>query len=121
MFKEIYSTIVGDEFEKNFVYAKKYDKLTVLKQFIPYYYLDGTNSENVLTAYKQLESVQTTKYGVNHVVVGNRFPSNGYLLIDQHLFDEFGIEWNTHNIIRELISTVFDNLGFVEQPVFTDK
>ena len=121
IFQEIYFAIVGADFDKNIVYARKYEKLSVLRQFRPYFYLDETNPKNVIKAYGELEESQSVKYGENHIVVGNRFPSDGYLLIDQHLFDEFGLEWNTHTIIKELLSTVFDDLGFVELPVFNNE
>lgn len=119
IFQKIYLTIVGDDFDKKFVCARKYEKLTVLRQFIPYYYLDETNPDEVRAVFDQLEETHTMKYGKKHISIGNRFPSSGYFLFDKDIFDRTQIEWNTNNIVHELVNTVYRNLGFVERPHFS--
>lgn len=45
IFRKIYSMIFGDKFYKIFVHAHKYNKLTVVKQFIPYYKLSPNDTK----------------------------------------------------------------------------
>lgn len=118
LYQRIYSAIVGNDFDKKLVYARKYEKLTVVKQFVPYYYLDDTNPSEIRDVYSQLEKTHAMKYGNKHIAIGNRFPSSGYFMFDRLLFDKYKIEWNTENIIQELVNSIFRNLGFVERPKF---
>lgn len=117
-FREIYSTIVGNDFDKHFVYAQKYERLTVLRQFAPYYSYNGNDSEETKDIYDQLEKNHVMKYGDNNIVIGNRSPANGYLLLNNHWFDQFKIDWETNSIIQILFRSQFQNLGFVEKPSF---
>ena len=110
----IYQELVGDDFQNRFIYSEKCEKLSVFRQFTPYYYLDDKNSQEVIQAHRQLSIDHANTLGGNSIVIGNRFPSTGYSHYDHALFDEYGIKWETQSIIGNLFATVFDNLGYVD-------
>ena len=116
LYEKIYRALVGDHFSDSFLYAEKCEKLTVFKQFTPYYYMDGNNKKEIVEAYKRVVDRQNQIFGGNHISMGNRFPTTGYLHYDHAVFDEYNIKWNTDSLIEELLMTVYINLGFVDFP-----
>lgn len=104
-FNEIYSMIVGEEFFKIFIYAHKYEKLTVLKQFTPVYGFD--EDEKFLLQYRE-------KYGNNLIIDDSRVPKNEYRLIDRRLIEE-NEEYNNKNVIDNLFRVVHFGLGYMAQ------
>ena len=115
-FSDIYEHMFGEDFADLFVYAYKYQKLTVLKQFRPYYYLGEQNDPEIVKKIRTVETLHQEKYGDNLIVEGNRIPPDKYGLIDRHLFSKFKIPYNSHEIIAVLFSNAYGNLGFVENP-----
>lgn len=112
IFEKIYQIIFGVDFEKIFVYAHKYEKLTVLKQFIPicfYDFEEDGGREKYLRAHKE-------KYGGNLIINGTRVPKSDYLLIDKSYFDKFKIKYNIQNLIGELFYSYHFNLGYIDMP-----
>lgn len=116
VFGRIYRALIGDSFSDSFLYAEKCEKLSVFRQFTPYYHLNQDNDKGILQAHKKLAAEQVEFFGGNHITIGNRFPTTGYLHFDHAVFDEYGIKWDTETIIGELFSTVYYNLGFVDIP-----
>ena len=115
VFKKIYSMIFDESHLKSFVYALKYEKLTVLKQFIPYY-LDNHNGSLKFTEYlnKHIE-----KYGNNLIVNGGRYPYVGLKTIDKKYFDDIKEKYNYENLLNRLFPAAFATLGYID-PVQVD-
>ena len=86
-----------------------------VKQFKPYYYLNDSNDQYTLKQYTELMNRQKTVYGGSIIALGNRIPSSGFYTFDQATFNEHGIEWDLDNLLGQLISTCYYNLGYVER------
>lgn len=114
-FTKIYSMIIGENFSDIFIYAHKYEKLTVLKQFIPFFDSEKFNNEGNKALYNYYNS-HHEKYGNSIIICGNRIPENDYTLIDKRLFKTYDIEYNNENLISELFHTSYFDLGYVGIP-----
>ena len=111
-FKEIYLTIFDDPtFLKLFVYAHKYQKLMVFRQFIPYFQLKGNSKtlQDLVDYFNQHDQ----KYGSNRIIIGNRVPRNDFQIIDKRSIQRKRNEYNNEMIFDELFSTEYFHLGFV--------
>ena len=115
IFKEIYKMIFGEKFFRIFVYAQKYEKLTVLKQFIPCYKLDGTSLEDEKYFSNYLDN-HKLKYGNNLIVNSDRFPKNDYQVIDKTFFDYNRKKYNNDALLSELFLSLYFNLGYIDDP-----
>jgi len=113
-YKGIYKSIFGDELIKHFVYARKYEKLTVLKQFRAGYVDRG----DVLDKYN-LD--HTSKYGSNFIINGSRIPWTDYLTIDKQYFNKLGIPYNVEELYSELFGHRYFNLGFIDNLIIPSK
>lgn len=116
VYKEIYRMLLGEKFYSIFVYAQKYEKLTVLKQFIPCYKLDDRSSdddEKYFTCYLEKHKL---KYGNNLIVDSNRFPKNDYIVIDKTSFSSNNKKNNNDNLLSKLFSSAHFNLGYIDEP-----
>lgn len=112
-FKEIYEKIIGEEICTDFISAYKYEKLTVLKQFEPYFNFDNNQSET--EKFETYIQSHQEKYGGNLIIVGNRIPKNDYMCIDKKLFDSCNIEFNKDNLLSELFHTEYFMVGFIDE------
>ena len=113
-YESIYNQLFGEDFAKTFLYARKYEKITVLKQFVPMYEYDSdTEMGSILNKYLD-EHID--KYGNNLVIEGNRIPADGYTLIDKQYIDNLGWEYSDKGIIEALFSSQYFNLGFIDPP-----
>lgn len=121
IFQKIYTMLLGKRFAQIFVQAHKYERLSVLKQFVPYYYFnfpdDGATIECDLNNFL---SRHQSKYGNNLIVEGNRFPKNDYVLIDRKFFSDRKRKYNIENLVDCLFSSVHFNLGFIELSTESD-
>lgn len=113
--KKVYSLIFGDSYSEIFVYAQKYEKLTVLKQFVPFYKLGTEDSESDKNRYREYLKNHKRKYGNNLIMTSNRIPKSDYEIIDRKYFDELNMVYNTENLYRELFYSAFMNLGYIDQ------
>lgn len=111
-FREIYKRIFGKDFHKNFIYASRYEKLTVLKQ-ISTFYSEFDKDEKLKNYYKHHKE----KYGNILIINGNRIPSNGYSIIDKRYIENKGLEYNNDNLLTELFTSGYINLGYIDLPV----
>lgn len=113
--KKVCSLIFGDGYSEIFVYAQKYEKLTVLKQFVPFYKLGTEDSESDKNRYREYLENHKRKYGNNLIMTSNRIPKSDYEIIDRKYFDELNIAYNTGNLYRELFYSAFMNLGYIDR------
>lgn len=113
--RKVYSLIFGDDYSEIFVYAQKYEKLTVLKQFVPFYKLGTEDSESDKNRYREYLENHKRKYGNNLIMTSNRIPKSDYEIIDRKYFDELNMAYNTGNLYRELFYSAFMNLGYIDR------
>ena len=113
--RKVYSLIFEDGYSEIFVYAQKYEKLTVLKQFVPFYKLGTEDSESVKKRYREYLENHKRKYGNNLIMTSNRIPKSDYEIIDRKYFDELNMAYNTGNLYRELFYSAFMNLGYIDR------
>ena len=116
VFKDVYRMFFGDDFYKIFVYAQKYERLTVLKQFIPYYKLDDKSSKEDISYFATYLNDHQHKYGNNIIVNSDRFPKSDYITIDKSLITGYGLKYNNENLLSELFRTMYVNLGYIDIP-----
>lgn len=114
VFQDIYRMIMGDELAKHFIYAQKYEALTVLQQFVPDYMFREDAEEETVSYYGRLLSAHCNKYGNNLIVESNRIPKNDYELIDRRLFDSMGVKYSADMLFKELFMSEHTNLGFID-------
>lgn len=110
-FMDIYTLIFGEHFYKSFIRALKYEKLTVLKQFVPYYASFNYDKELCRFLFEH-----KNKYGNNIIISGNRIPSNDFLIIDKRYLESNNIKFTNKNLILQLFSTYYVNLGYLDLP-----
>lgn len=109
-FQEIYKQIFKTSLDENFIYARRYEKLTVLKQFMPYY-----DSEwSAVIGFDITE--HTRKYQKSLVVSSTRIPYDGYLTIDKRYLSEDGLAYTIDSVIDTLFTTAIAAMGFVDIP-----
>ena len=92
LFKEIYAIVFGNNFVSNFIEAKKYEKLTVLKLFQPK--IAVTGESKYVEKFNKLFNDHIMKYGNNIIGNNNRIPLNGFINIDKSLFDLNKVKFN---------------------------
>lgn len=115
VFQQIYKLIMGDQFIKSFIYAQKYEKLTVIRQFTPNYAVAQNPKSSNAKRYKEHFSKQIQKYGGNKIVEGNRHPRNGFRTIDRRWFVDIESKYTVDNLFEALFSSVYSDLGYIEQ------
>ena len=116
-FKEIYLNVMGEIFPNQMIYAKKYESLTVLKQFNPTIYFDEEQLEvypmlhdrnrKILDAFSKHQEV----FGTDVIISDNRIPKYGFYTIDKKNMDSWGVEYNKETIIDELFYSSFVRIG----------
>lgn len=114
IFQKMYRSLCGEDLNKIFIHAQKYESLRVLKQFVPIYdvkrhYQDASDNpfENVLRSHRE-------KYGENLIVQSNRVPIWGYDLIDRQWFNKLNIKYAQDSLINELFHSSYTHLGYVD-------
>lgn len=114
-FKEVYKKIIGEEIDKYFINAYKYEKLTVLKQFEPYFDFGNNQPKEEIEKFETYMQSHQEKYGENLIITGNRIPKSEYMYIDKKIFDNCNIEFNKDNLLSELFRTEYFMLGFIDE------
>ena len=104
-----YEFIFKDNLNKNFIHAKKYAELVVLKQFTTFFSDSFADSLGM-----RLED-HIARYGNNLIVCGNRMPYNDYLTIDKRYMDSLGLEFTADEIITELFHDVYSVMGIIDR------
>lgn len=118
-YKEIYTKIMGNLFPHKIVYAKKYESLTVRKQFQPVLFYD----EFVVKLHpdweednkKMLEALRSHRevFGITSVVTDDRIPKTGLYTIDKRQLELWGLEYTAESIIDELFFSRFTAMGAI--------
>ena len=118
-FMEFYKRILEDVFPDYFIYAKKYEQLTVLQQFQPYFLYEQnmikdspklTEQNRKFTTYiKEKRAVQ----GIDNVLANDRIPKTGFYTVDKRAMEKWGIEqYTAESIIQELFHSQFVEMSF---------
>lgn len=116
IFKEIYKLLFGNDFYKTFICAHKYEKLTVLKQSVPYYEMKNIKIDKYDNIYPNYLEMHKENYGNNLIIESNRMPKNGYKTIDRRTFDLMNVKYDNANLMNLLFTTQFYNLGYIDEP-----
>ena len=112
LFKEIYAIVFGNNFVSNFIEAKKYEKLTVLKLF--QHKIALTGESKYVEKFNKLFNDHIIKYGNNIIANNNRIPLNGFINIDKSLFDLNKVKFNNDNLYGQLFYTSYFLLGYID-------
>lgn len=117
LYKEVYTYIMGDLFPDKMAYAKKYESLTVRRQFHPTLIYDSTilemhpdlqeKNKKMLAAAQSYQKV----VGIDTVVTDDRIPKTGLYTIDKRQMEKWGVEYTFETIIDELFFSRFVGLG----------
>ena len=102
LFKDVYTSTMGNLFPDKMAYAKKYESLTVLKQFYPKFYYDKT----VLEVRPDL--LETNE---KYLASARGYRKTGLYTIDKRQLGLWGIEYSNEGIIDELFFSRFSTLG----------
>lgn len=116
-FKKIYKKIFGDGITKTFIHAQKYEKLTVLKQFTPFYQRLPNSDEEMFDGFL---ASHNQKYGGNLIIESSRLPKNDYFLIDKSWFDERKVKLSDEKLLEGLFYFEHINLGYIDLPSIAD-
>lgn len=118
-FSKVYKYIFESILEDEFVYAKKYEKLTVNKQFTVLYdegeYFQNSDEEawNRNQRIMELRREHIEKTGEDLVVTDNRIPKVGFFTIDKKAMEEDNFEYNADNIINSLFTCRYMNIDYI--------
>lgn len=118
-YREVYKRLLGSHLDEIFISAEMYEKLTVLKQFVPYYKPELPIKDE-FGYYSRLREHQK-KYGGNIVVMNSRIPQYEYFLLDKRRFDENGDQYNYENLINYLFSCSYIAMGYIDKLKESDK
>lgn len=113
-FQKIYGMLIGENFSKIYVYAHKYERLTVLKQFNPLFSMEMLHDPKTEEKGRKLYSRHCEKYGNTLLVAGNRLPANDYILIDRRWFNEIKEKYTQGSLIQELFYSEYTDLGYID-------
>ena len=106
LFRTWYDRVIGKEILEQFIYAKKYESLTVLNQFQPQYYYDDSLLEKYPELIKNnsgLKKNENDESLYDKVIVTNdRIPKTGLYTIDRRSITKLYDEYSRETIIREL-------------------
>ena len=116
-YKKVYTNIMGALFPYKVAYAKKYESLTVRKQFQPVMFYDDFvleihpdwRKDNI----KIMEAIRNHRkvFGITTIVTDDRIPKTGLYTIDKRHFELWGKEYTAESIIDELFSSQYTMLG----------
>lgn len=112
VFENIYRIFFDETYFKNFCSAYKYEKLTVLKQFTPYYKMSPNSSESKI--FNDYLINHKKKFGNNLIISSNRTPAFGFRTIDKTFFDNNQIPYNYTNLIKYLFPNSYVILGYID-------
>lgn len=118
-FEKIYSILVCNDIEHIFVTAHKYQRLTVLRQFVPYCDISNMGDDNY--GYETYLQDHKKMYGGNMIVTSGRIPYCDYSLIDRRTFDQYNAKYNRENLLQILFANAYVNMGYIDPPSGIDR
>lgn len=121
VYKDVYAKIMGDLYPNRIAYVKKYEALTVRKQFEPVVFYDKNvlevspellnDNENMLAALEKSRSI----FGAKRIITDNRIPKIGMYTLDKCYFDALGEEFSADSFINELFVSQLAGIGIVPE------
>ncbi len=116
-YKEVYALVMGSLLPDKLSYAKKYESLTVRRQFNPILFYDDAvleihpdwQEENA-KIFERLR-VKRKIMGTDVVVTDDRIPKTGLYTIDKRQLEIWGVEYTSESILDELFLSRFAALG----------
>lgn len=118
-YREFYRRIMGKLFPESFIYAKKYEELTVLKQFQPVFYYEDSMVEGIPKLVDQNERFcsfmqeKQAVLGKDRVITNNRIPKTGLYTIDKSRMQSWGItDYTAESILEELFYSQFATMCY---------
>ncbi|WP_315523233.1 ATP-binding protein [Pseudoramibacter alactolyticus] len=121
-FKKVYKSIFNIDFSQKFIYAKKYQKLTVIKQFHPFLHIEKSWRQNskFQSIEKKIQKIKEKSekiIGKDVIVANDRIPKYGLYTIDRQAFQKWKIDYTSENIINELFQCDYMNIGAPKEPL----
>lgn len=118
-FREFYKRIFGTIFPDLFIYAKKYEKMEIVKQFQPIFVYEENMVSDlpILGCYNQKHQANLKErqavLGIDRIITSDRIPKSGLRTIDRKNMSECGIkDYSPDSIILELFFSRFVEMGF---------
>ncbi len=119
LFRDIYKQFLNEPLHKKFLYAHKYERLNVLRQFYPIYDTEETTvSHELQKLIIEYDRKHSSTYGKNTVLIGNRIPVNDFILLDKRWFTQHHVPFTADSIINQLFSTAYISLGHIKPLMF---
>ncbi len=118
-FEKIYSILGCNDIEHIFVTAHKYQRLTILRQFVPYYNISNMGDDDY--GYGTYLRDHKRMYGGNMIVTSGRIPYCDYSLIDRRTFDQYDAKYNRENLLHILFANAYVNMGYIDPPSGIDR
>lgn len=117
LYREVYSQIFGKLYPDKMIYAKKFESLTLIRQFQPTRFysrevleLHPDWEEDNEKMHKATQSYQKI-VGVDTVVSNDRIPKTGLYTIDKRNMEKQGLAYTSEAVIDELFFSRFACLG----------
>ena len=120
-YRNIYNAIFGDIIAQQFIYAKKYEQLTALKQFNQTFYYDA----DMIAAHPDWEEEgirliankkkNQAKRGNDVVVTDDRIPKIGLMTIDNLKLKEWGLEGDNDSILEAMFHSNYVSMGYPDE------
>lgn len=117
LYKDVYTNVMSALFPDKVAYAKKYESLTVRKQFQPVMFYDDFalelhpdwQKDNI----KMLETIENHRkiFGITTIVTDDRIPKTGLYTVDKRQLELWGQEYTADSIIDELFFSQYTMLG----------
>ena len=117
MYKKVYTYIMTELLPDKMVYAKKYESLTVRRQFHPAVFYDDSildvhpnlqgKSETIIESIRKYRSIM----GRDIVVTNDRIPKTGLYTIDKRQLENWHVDYTAESIIDELFYSRFTTMG----------
>ena len=112
-FKDVYASIFDNTYCTNFIEARKYEKLTVLKLFKPK--VINNSKDELYEKFEQFDRQHNYKYGSNVIINSSRIPMNDFYVIDKKALQERRIKYNYKNLCDQLFGTSYYLLGYIDK------
>lgn len=122
LYKETYTSVMEALFPHKVAYAKKYESLTVRKQFQPVMFYDDSAlefhpdlQEDNAKIWKAIQNHRKI-FGVTTIVTDDRIPKTGLYTIDKSRLERWGQEYTAESIIDALFSSQYITLAHFSIP-----